>query len=379
LARVPALALALRLRLIVRPGEMMSQYEILTGVSFTPSDDEITAVIEAARRDVRYLVTDYPVELLVQKFKEEPEQEGDIYIPEYQRKLRWTDQAQSYFIESVILRIPVPPIFFYDVKGRLEIVDGSQRVRTLARFVNNEFALGELDKLDILSGLKYGDFPTTVQKRLFNTPIRSFVLDEGTDESTRIELFRRLNTTGKTLHDAEIRKGAFRGDFLNLILECAATDVFKSLSPKISKAADPESERQELVTRFFIYSDQYVEFKHDVRRFLDQNVIRLNKTITAAQIHQKRNEFISTMKFVAANYPKAFYRGGKGGTLPRVRFEAVSIGTCLALRQNPNLKLKSAPDWIFGDELNALVRTHASNSGPRLRDRIEFVRNKLLA
>jgi hypothetical protein len=162
-------------------------------------------------------------------------------------------------------------------------------------------------------------------------------------------------------------------------LECAATDVFKSLSPKISKAADPESERQELVTRFFIYSDQYVEFKHDVRRFLDQNVIRLNKAITAAQIHQKRDEFINTMKFVAANYPKAFYRGGKGGTLPRVRFEAVSIGTCLALRQNPNLKLKSAPDWIFGDELNALVRTHASNSGPRLRDRIEFVRNKLLA
>jgi hypothetical protein len=44
------------------------------------------------------------VELLVQKFKEEPEQEGDIYIPEYQRKLRWTDQAQSYFIESVIPR-----------------------------------------------------------------------------------------------------------------------------------------------------------------------------------------------------------------------------------------------------------------------------------
>jgi hypothetical protein len=132
---------------------MMTQNEILTGVSFTPSDDEITAVIEAARRDVRYLVTDYPVELLVQKFKEEPEQEGDIYIPEYQRKLRWTDQAQSYFIESVILRIPVPPIFFYDVKGRLEIVDGSQRVRTLARFVNNEFALGELEKLDILSGL----------------------------------------------------------------------------------------------------------------------------------------------------------------------------------------------------------------------------------
>ncbi|HZR76764.1 DUF262 domain-containing protein [Bradyrhizobium sp.] len=357
----------------------MSDYEIQKGFSLLPSEEEITAVIEAARRDVRYLVTDYPVELLVQKFKEEPEQEGDIYIPEYQRKLRWSEQAQSYFIESVILRIPVPPIFFYDVKGRLEIVDGSQRVRTLARFVNNEFALGDLDKLDILSGFKYADFPLTIRKRLFNTPIRSFVLDEGTDESTRIELFRRLNTTGKTLHDAEIRKGAFRGKFLDLILECAATDIFKDLSPKITKAADPESERQELVTRFFIYSDHYTEFKHDVRRFLDLKVIGLNKTITDAQVHQMRDEFLRTMTFVTDNYPKAFYRGGKGGTLPRVRFEAIAVGTCLALRQKPNLKLTSDPDWIFGDQLNALVRTDASNSGPRLRARIEFVRDRLLA
>ncbi|MCX7322720.1 MAG: DUF262 domain-containing protein [Hyphomicrobiales bacterium] len=357
----------------------MSEYQILQYLELKPSDDEVTAVIEAARRDVRYLVTDYPVELLVQKFREEPLQEGDIYIPEYQRKLRWTDQAQSYFIESVILRIPVPPIFFYDVKGRLEIVDGSQRVRTLARFVNDEFALGELEKLDILTGLKYSEFPPTVQKRLFNTPIRSFVLDEGTDESTRIELFRRLNTTGKSLHDAEIRKGAFRGKFLDLILECADSDLFKSLSPKISKSADPESERQELVTRFFIYADQYTEFKHDVRRFLDLNVIRLNKNITNEDINVRRQEFIGTMNFIAANFPTAFYRNGKGGTLPRVRFEAIAVGTCLALRQNHTLKIKTNTDWVFGDELNALVRTHASNSGPRLRDRIDYVKNRLLA
>lgn len=358
---------------------MSEEHETTAGATVEPSEEEVVAVIEAARRDVRYLVTDYPVELLVSKFKEKPEQEGDIYIPEYQRKLRWTDLAQSYFIESVVLRIPVPPIFFYDVKGRLEIVDGSQRVRTLARFVNNEFALGELEKLDILSGLYYSKLPSTIQKRLLNTPIRSFVLDEGTDESTRIELFRRLNTTGKTLHDAEIRKGAFRGKFLDLILECAAAPIFKSLSPKISKSADPESERQELVTRFFVYSDHYTSFKHDVRRFLDLEVIRQNKTITDSDINKKRAEFHNTMAFIQANYPTAFYRGGKGGALPRVRFEAVSIGTCLALRENPNLTFNGDTDWVFGERLNGLVRTHASNSGPRLRDRIDYVKNQLLA
>ena len=265
------------------------------------------------------------------------------------------------------------------MKGRLEIVDGSQRVRTLARFAKDEFALGELDKLDVLSNLKFSGLPGTIQKRFFNTPIRSFVLDEGTDESTRIELFRRLNTTGKTLHDAEIRKGAFRGPFLDLILECAGSPLFKSLTPKISRSADPESERQELVTRFFIYADHYTEFKHDVRRFLDVNVIRLNKDITPEALSQKREEFVHTMTFIAANYPTAFYRDGKGGTLPRVRFEAVAVRSCLALRENPDLVIDDPADWIFGDELNGLVRTHASNSGPRLRDRIDFVKNRLLA
>ncbi|WP_036020195.1 DUF262 domain-containing protein [Bradyrhizobium yuanmingense] len=343
-----------------------------------PSDDEMIEVVEEARREARYVVTDYPVELLVRKFREEPEQEGDIYIPEYQRTLRWSDQSQSYFIESVILRIPIPPIFLYDVKGRLEIVDGSQRVRTLVRFANDEFALGALDRLDVLTGLKYSQLPSTIQKRLFNTPIRSFVLDEGTDESTRIELFRRLNTTGKTLHDAEIRKGAFRGPFLDLILECAATPIFKELTPRIAKSADPESERQELVTRFLVYSDHYSQFKHDVRRFLDSHVIKSNRIISETKVQAKRAEFDKTMQFIHANYPSAFYRAGKGGALPRVRFEAVAVGTCLALRKKPNLTFNGNSDWLFGEPLNSLVRTDASNSGPRLRDRITYVRDELL-
>ena len=174
-----------------------------------PDAEEIVRAFDEARRDIRYIVTDYPVELLVTKFKEEGgSQEGDIYIPAYQRELRWIERSMSYFIESVLLRIPVPPIFLYEVEGKLEVVDGSQRVRTLFQFVSNRFSLSELEKLDILNGMRFRDLPPTIQKRFLNTSIRSFVLDEGTDTSTRIEMFRRLNTTGKKLHDAELRKGA---------------------------------------------------------------------------------------------------------------------------------------------------------------------------
>ena len=343
-----------------------------------PDMEEIVRTFDEVRRDIRYIVTDYPVELLVTKFKEQGgSEEGDIYIPTYQRELRWIERSRSYFIESVLLRIPVPPIFLYEVEGKLEVVDGSQRVRTLFQFVNNRFALNELEKLDILNGMSFRELPPTIQKRFLNTSIRSFVLDEGTDTSTRVEMFRRLNTTGKKLHDAEIRKGAYQGRFLSLILECADSILFKKLTPRITKASDANSERQELVTRFFIYSDHYKAFRHDVQKFLDSHLIDGNRTLSDADIARMSGEFERTMKFIEANYPNAFYRTDKAAVVPRVRFEAVAVGTCLALRTNQKLKVHGA-EWLRGEEINKLVRTDASNSGPRLRTRIEFVRDKLL-
>jgi uncharacterized protein with ParB-like and HNH nuclease domain len=166
---------------------MVTIEDVLSGLF--PDAEEVTRVVDEARRDTRYQVTDYPVELLVAKFREDPKEEGDIYIPEYQRRLRWPLKGQSYFIESVLLRIPVPPIFLYEVGGRLEVVDGSQRIRTLAQFVRNQFRLDELEKLDILNGMYFSDLPDGVQRRFNNTPIRSFVLDEGATNQLALRCF----------------------------------------------------------------------------------------------------------------------------------------------------------------------------------------------
>jgi hypothetical protein len=338
---------------------------------------EVAAVVEEARSDVRYVVTDFPVESIVAKFKDEAEQEGDIYIPPYQRSLAWTDEQGSYLVESLLLKVPVPPIFLYDVRGRLEIVDGSQRIRSLVRFFNNQFRLSGLEKIDVLNGFYYRDLPLEVQRRLSNTPLRSFVIEETTDASMRVELFRRLNTSGKRLQDAEIRKGAFRGPFLDLVIECSETALFKELTKDLGGKVDPKSERQELLTRFFIYSECYEEFRHDVRKFLDAKMVAFNKSFDEAKIEQLRAEFFRSMNFIQAHYPKAFYRNERSKRVPRVRFEAVAVGTNLALRINPNLQVHRL-DWLETDEFKEIVRTDASNSGPKLRSRVEYVCVSLL-
>ncbi|RWH25246.1 MULTISPECIES: DUF262 domain-containing protein [unclassified Mesorhizobium] len=339
--------------------------------------DEVAAIVDDVRREARYVVTDFSVELVVSKFREEAEAEGEIYVPEYQRSLSWNEEQSSYFIESLILRVPVPPIFLYDVEGRLEIVDGSQRIRSLVRYLQDGFALSGLEKLDVLNGYRFSDLPPSVQRRLNNTPIRSFVLDQGTDESTRVELFRRLNTSGKRLEDAEIRKGVYRGPFLDLVIEEAASDLFKSLTPYMAKGVDARSERQELVTRFFIYCDRYLSFRHDVRKFLDSNMDELNKSADEARLLQMKAEFERTMQFIRKYYPKALYRPDGGKRVPRVRFEAIAVGTALALRDNPALKAPS-DTWLRSGQFEELVRTDASNSAPKLRGRIEYVRDSLL-
>lgn len=345
-----------------------------------PSAAEIAAAVEDERRDVRYVVTDFVAELVVAKFGRDEGIDGpfDIYVPEYQRKLAWTDDQKSYFIESMLLRVPISPVYFYEVEGRLEIVDGSQRIRTLAGFVRDEFTLQNLEKLDVLNGLRFSELPSAVRRRFQNTPIRGFVLDQGTDEAVRIDLFRRLNTSGKRLADAEVRKGAYRGPFLDLVVDSAASQAFRAAAPRMGGVGDEESERQELATRFYVYLEAYEDFRHDVRDFLDAHTRRLNAELDPSRVAEMRREFEEVMRFVARSFDDGFYRRGSKNRVPRVRFEAIAIGSALALRKKSDLEAGDTA-WIQSEEFEKLTRTDASNSGPRLRGRIEYVRDALLA
>jgi hypothetical protein len=63
--------------------------------------------------------------------------ENEIRIdPEYQRLFRWSEEQKSKLVESVLLRLPIPPIFFIENEdGRYELIDGLQRVSSMAQFI----------------------------------------------------------------------------------------------------------------------------------------------------------------------------------------------------------------------------------------------------
>ena len=146
-------------------------------------------------------------------------------------------------------------------------------------------------------------------------------------------------------------------------MECANLDLFKQLTPVIGGKIDPVAERQELVTRFFVYVERYKEFTHDVRRFLDENMGLFNQHKSLTELRELRSVFKQTMGFIEKNYSKAFYRSNSPGRLPRVRFEAVAVGTALALQARPKLTFRNA-GWLGSKRFEDLVKAEATNSAP---------------
>jgi hypothetical protein len=154
--------------------------------------------------------------------------------PAYQRQFRWSGDRQSRLIESVLLGIPVPPLFMAtnkqaDTQDRWEVVDGLQRLLTLVSFggdpdvreaanlSDEPLVLSGLEKLDSFDGFGFADLPSDIQTALEDRPLRVVVLNDKSDLQVRFDLFERLNTGGVTLTPHEIRECVYRGAFIEMV------------------------------------------------------------------------------------------------------------------------------------------------------------------
>jgi Protein of unknown function DUF262 len=337
------------------------------------------AQIQERLQEVDYDTKEYPVEILVQKYLTGKEtDENEIYVPDYQRDFAWDEARQSKFIESVLIGLPIPYVFVADAAdksdGRLEIVDGSQRIRTLAAFLEDGLVLEGLAKLTKLNGFKYSDLPRARQRRFNRRTIRMIELTERADEEVRRDIFERINTGSEELNDMEKRRGIQPGPMLVLVAECAKDPSFEELVP-LPDAAVRRREREEFVLRFFAYLDRYQRFNHSVAEFLNSFLEEKNNGVFDAV--EMKEEFSRTIRFVKANYPSGFKKAKTHGRTSRIRFEALAVGTALALRAMPELVPKDL-SWIDSSEFKRLTTSDASNSRVKVVNRIEFVRDQLL-
>lgn len=346
-------------------------------------DEQAAAEQQIAEQSKRidFYITEYTVEILANKMRA-----GEYIVPRYQRAFTWEPERKSKFIESVIMGLPIPFVFFWEMPdGKLEVVDGSQRLRTLEEFILGNLRLNELDQLSHISGFTFSDLPESRQRKIKNKSIRGIVLNEHADEAARLDMFERINTGSKIANKAEVRRGALAGPFLDLVMELADDELLAKLAPMSKKQKD-ERGYDELVTRFFAYGDGLQDYKDRPSDFIFQYAKRMNlafaKDPTLANSYSRR--FRETMEFIDRVFPHGFRKSANGKATPRARYESIAIGSYFAIQERPEIldfgrERFNVLAWTQSDGFIEKTGSDGANARARLEGRIGFARERLVS
>lgn len=332
--------------------------------------------------------------------------------PEFQRLFRWSNGKQSRFIESLILEMPVPPIYVIELEdGKYELIDGLQRISTYlhlrgklvgAQHNNIEdydkLVLTDCDVIEELNDFSFDDLPTAYQIRLKRSFIRMEVIRKESNNLIRYHMFKRLNTGGEGLEDQELRNCTIRilnesfPNFLNLIVENLN---FQETTNNISDAKTLNAYKQELILRFFAFKNLRDSYTHDIADFLDNYMERVSLPETddnhlPFDYSNEQRIFEKTFKILnVALASKAFGQASKNFDSIQENFSIYQYESItLALQEildkiDPDnaQHISLIRDGLMSTKLDPAFKTITTGGGKntknKLNERIEYVSNVL--
>ena len=222
-------------------------------------------------------------------------QSGRIYLdPEWQRNYVWDSSRASRLIESFLLDIPVPVVYFAkNESGNYEVIDGLQRLTSVFNFFDNKFKLQKLDILIEHKGKDYRSLPDEVQNKLQDAILRSFELSDS-DGAIHFVVFERLNTGGVKLNDMEIRNCLYRGSLNNLIKSLAENENFRKAINQ--RNFEKRMQDRALVLRFLaFYERTHLRCSSGLKRFLN-DFLDTYRDASDEKISEYRKVFERCMK-----------------------------------------------------------------------------------
>lgn len=329
------------------------------------------------------------------------EQQELIIHPEYQRLFRWTDTQKTALIESILLGIPIPPIFVAeDENGIWEVVDGLQRLSTLVSFfgklksdnvgseantsdedndeeeivnTNNKWCLEKGDILKSLEGFNVDSLPLKYVLNIKRSSLRVEILRGQSRVTMKYELFKRLNSNGTKLTAQEIRNAIYRGldsSVNNLVEKLSKNPEFINLT-SLTKQKKKELYDQELVLRFMAFYDKNTEINNNTAKILDDFMERSvnDSQFDCAMYEDVFNKTISLLKKL--NNASVFKNSSKA--FVPAYFEAIMLGTA------NNIEAYSNDIALLSDKIKELKKSQefkqymgsASNSKKRIERRLE--------
>jgi hypothetical protein len=311
------------------------------------------------RKGIKHEAISFSLSEPVSMYRSEPK-EVEIN-PDFQRLFRWSREQQSSFVESLILEIPIPPLFFYETQeGRWDLLDGLQRFSTIIRFMaggevpaaaqgiaaneddwhydneNNIDTTLQLlpgEYLTELQGLSFSTLPSQLQLNLKRARLQVSVLKRETDRMYKYEVFKRLNRGGSQLEDQEMRNCSVRllsNRFPEFLRSAAENQKFRD-AIALSEAGYRNGLVEELALRFFAMKNHATHFRHDVSEFITKFMEEVARNTTPFNYESETQLFNKTWDLIHAAAPEgdAFRARANNrpiGPFSPALFELVSIG-----------------------------------------------------
>ena len=336
---------------------------------------------------------------------------GELNItPEYQRLFRWSEGQRSRFIESLLLEMPVPPIFVIEeAAGTYQLIDGLQRISSYLHLrgkldaphldppikVGDMLTLSDCDIVHALNGFGYDDLPSSLQIRLKRAFIRMEVIRKETDPRFKYHMFKRLNTGGEILSDQQVRNAAIRmlsSEFPDFLIQLSKYTKFKLCTTYLTQERRLSAFDQELILRFFALKNVRNRFKHEVSDFLTDYMEKIadplenepfdydNEQAAFQKTFRVLAESLGEYAFSFANKAKTALSGG----FSIYHFEAITIGLQPVL-QNLDASNKAQMESLAAklreiklDPQFVRITTGGGRNSPGpLNTRINFVADRL--
>jgi hypothetical protein len=217
--------------------------------------------------------------------------------PDFQRKADiWKDEAQSRLIESMLIRIPLPA-FYMDATNEEKwlVVDGLQRLTTLKKFmVDKTLKLHGLEFLKQFDGKGFDELPRNYQRRIAETQVTVYLIEKGTPDEVKFNIFKRINTGGLPLSSQEIRHALNQGEATRMLIRLADSEEFKQAVDNGIK--DERMADRECVLRYMAFTlTPYTKYDKDSDGFLNRAMKTINK-ISNHEREELEQRFIRAMK-----------------------------------------------------------------------------------
>ena len=225
-----------------------------------------------------------------------------ILDPEFQRSFVWNAKQKSELIESILMGIPLPVLYFFQQKdGKFQVVDGRQRLTTVFQFMNNKFALTGLEILEKENTKYFKDLDPLMQSTIEDYQMNVYTIQPPTPEKVKFDIFDRVNRSGTSLTHQEMRNALYQGKSTIMLKDLAFSEAFQNA---IGYSIEHKRMKDRYIILRFIAFYMYfkkingideIEYKSDIDDFLAKVMERIN-AFSDEKIAEIKNVFVGSMR-----------------------------------------------------------------------------------